>query len=85
MAFQRTFYDVEFILGGEDLSEQILKDYLKNLGKILEISHVSDGQSEPNAFKIHVQTENPHIVFDTCSLFGKLQRVKVEELKKEVE
>ena len=84
MAFQRTFYDVEFVLGGQDLSEKILKDYLKNLGEILEISQALDSQSEPSAFKIHVQTENPHIVFDTCSLFGKLDRVKVEELKKEV-
>lgn len=81
MAFQRTYYEVNFILAGQGLSQDTLHDYLKDLGKDLEISVQPADQNKDNSLKIHIQTENPHLVFDTCSLFGKLDKVKIDELK----
>lgn len=81
---QHNLYRIEFILETDPEVLQSLKDCLSNLGKDLLITSTKE-QSAGNAnfLKIQIDTAQPEAVFDQCSSFGRLNNIKVEELKKE--
>ncbi len=77
---KQILYSVEFVLKAQDLSIEVLRDSLKDLGEDLCIDKQLDNANNAGGFKIQIQTEQPHSVFDTCSLFGRLSCIKVNEL-----
>lgn len=73
-------YCLEFILNIQSASLETVRNSIMELGEGLEISLVSgDNITQGRDFKIRIHTKDPTIVFDTCSQFGRLKSVKVDE------
>jgi len=73
-------YYLEFILNISAESFGPLRDSIMGLGEDLNISQApEDSGAKDKDFKIHICTQDPAIIFDTCAQFGKLKSVKVEE------
>lgn len=73
-------YHLEFILNTEEVTEQTLRDYMMELGEGLEVCQLpSDACAKGRNFRINIRTEDPRIVFDTCTQFGKLKSIKINE------
>lgn len=76
-------YCLEFILNIRDnITMQTLKDSIIELGENLEISQAQTTQNnaeKSNDFRIRIYTQDPTLVFDTCSQFGRLKSVKINE------
>ena len=73
-------YHLEFILNTQGISIDALKNSMIEFGenlKIMSLPQASSGKS--NDFMIHIRTQDPTIIFDTCAQFGRLIQVKVEE------
>lgn len=77
---KQNLYRVEFILNNSNISEESLRNSLKDLGEDLCIDKQLDNATNIGGFKVQIRTEQPHVVFDTCSLFGRLGYIKVNEL-----
>jgi dihydroxyacetone kinase-like predicted kinase len=61
-------------------SEETLKNSLIEFGEGLEIFPLpQDAENKGKDFKIHISTEDPTIIFDTCAQFGRLKSIKIEE------
>jgi dihydroxyacetone kinase-like predicted kinase len=73
-------YYLEFILNTQDVSRKTLHTSLIEYAEELEIIHFlpEDGGKGKN-FKIQVHTQDPTVIFDICSQFGRLKSVKVTE------
>ncbi|MFA6357770.1 MAG: hypothetical protein WCY09_03780 [Candidatus Omnitrophota bacterium] len=71
-----TKYDLEFILHAKDSSPKIIKSSLEEFGNNLAVSLLEDNQESCN-YKINMITEDPTLVFDLCSQFGRIRSVKV--------
>jgi dihydroxyacetone kinase-like predicted kinase len=73
-------YYLEFILNAKDITPEVLEDSFTQLGEGLEVSRILEEDSEPGEnFKIHIHTQDPTLVFDTCSQFGRIKSVKIDE------
>lgn len=71
-------YSLEFILNIKDASSETIKNSLVEFGKNLEISALETETAKGIDFKIRITTEDPTIIFDTCSQFGRLKSVKID-------
>jgi dihydroxyacetone kinase-like predicted kinase len=58
---------------------EAVKSSLAEFGEKLEISEIKDSSQKGKNFKIDINTEDPTIVFDVCSQFGRIRSVKVED------
>ncbi len=73
-------YRLEFILNMEALSLEALKNSILEFGEGLEICQLpQEGEVKGSDFRVHIYTEDPTIIFDTCAQFGRLKSVKIEE------
>lgn len=75
-------YRLEFILDARDVTAELIREYLLDLGDKVEVSHLSDPAGDAGVgghFKINVHTEDPTVIFDTCAELGRIQSVKVDE------
>lgn len=73
-------YYLEFILNIQNGSQDILKESIRELGEGLEVNFVrEDVAVKGGDFKIQMHTDDPTIVFDACSQFGRIRSVKIEE------
>ena len=72
---------MEFILSTPaDESLQTLKNSLVEWSETLEIAEIQDNSNlEGKNFKIHICTQDPTIIFDTCARFGRIKSVKIDE------
>jgi dihydroxyacetone kinase-like predicted kinase len=72
-------YNLEFILDTKGASAEEIEQALVDLGDQLQITQA---EAEPSAaafgLKICLRTEDPALIFDTCSQFGKLRSVKID-------
>lgn len=66
-------YYLEFILNIKDTSPELIKNSLIEFGENLVILPFEED------YKISIDTEDPTIIFDTCSQFGRLKSVKINE------
>lgn len=86
-------YHLEFTLRARDVSGKTIKSSLAEFGEgveVVEDSQISTAQPEEadssleqkricRDFKIKIDSEEPTIVFDVCSQFGRIQSVKIHE------
>lgn len=72
-------FKLSFLLHTYNTSLQAVKNSLTEFGEGLEISEVVDSSQKGNNFKININTEDPTIIFDVCSQFGRIRSVKVED------
>ncbi|MFH1440940.1 MAG: hypothetical protein ABIH18_02705 [Candidatus Omnitrophota bacterium] len=74
-------YQLEFILNTYNTGIKEIKDSLENFGQGLEILEIKDDDvSGRGGFKIFIHTQDPTLIFDLCSQFGKIKSVKVDEM-----
>ncbi|MBP7836014.1 MAG: hypothetical protein KA022_00880 [Candidatus Omnitrophica bacterium] len=78
MIFQPVF-KLGFILHTYNTDLEAVKNSLAEFGEGLEISEVADPGQKGNNFKINLNTQDPTLVFDVCSQFGRIRSIKVEE------
>jgi len=72
-------YSLEFILHAGDVSAQTLKN---SLTEFCDELHILDAPAETGAgkyFAMKLCAEDPTLIFDICSQFGRIKSVKVEE------
>ena len=72
-------YRLEFILHTYNTSLEALKNSLVEFGNSLEISDSPGGAEKGENFFICLNTEDPTIVFDICSQFGRIRSVKIND------
>ena len=72
-------YKLEFMLHVYDTSMQAVKNSLAEFGDNFKISDSSKPQEKGNDFLISISTEDPPLVFDICSQFGRIRSVKIDE------
>ncbi len=72
-------YYLEFILNTQTISLETMRNSIVEFGEDLEIFQ-QDSNVKGIDFKIHIYTEDPTIIFDTCAQFGKIKSVKINDL-----
>lgn len=75
LAFQ---YCTEVLIKGKDLSDQDVKDHLNPLGDSMLV--VGEG----DILKVHIHTNHPGKVLETCLQFGGLTDIKINNMLEEV-
>ena len=74
-------YSLEFILHIQDTSEQAVKSSLTEFGEGLKISDCQDSTGKGKNLRVHISTNEPTVIFDVCSQFGRIRTVKIDEVK----
>ncbi|MCX5695752.1 MAG: hypothetical protein NTW18_03690 [Candidatus Omnitrophica bacterium] len=72
-------FKLGFILHTYNTTLEAVKSSLAEFGEKLDIAEVVDVGQKGKNFKINIATEDPTIVFDVCSQFGRIRSVKVED------
>lgn len=70
-------FRLDFILHTYNTTLEAVKSSLAEFGEKLDIAEVDDNSQKGKNFKININTEDPTIVFDVCSQFGRIRSVKV--------
>jgi dihydroxyacetone kinase-like predicted kinase len=72
-------FKLDFILHTYNTTIDALRSALAEFGEKLDVAEVIDISQKGKNFKININTEDPTIVFDVCSQFGRIKSVKVED------
>ncbi len=72
-------YFLEFIITTYNISEDAIKNSLTEFAEYLEIHNCEVTKGAGRDFKINVNTEDPTMIFDICSQFGRIKAIKVNE------
>ena len=72
-------YRLEFILNTYSAQAEAIKNALLEFTDSLEVNLTEPGTDSINSFKINIVAEEPTVIFDICSQFGKIKSIKVEE------
>ena len=70
-------FTMEFILHAYNTTIDQVKNSLAEFGNSLEVVDCDNSQEKGNNFKVNINTEDPTLVFDVCSQFGRIRSVKV--------
>lgn len=70
---------MEFIITTYNITEEAIKASLTEFGEGLEIHNCQDCEGRGKDFKINMNTEDPTVIFDICSQFGRIKAVKINE------
>lgn len=70
-------FKLEFILHTYNTSLEAVKSSLTEFGEALTVMEDPDSSQKGNNFKVNISTEDPTIIFDLCSQFGRIRSVKV--------
>lgn len=73
-------YSLEFVLHAANTTEQALKNSLREFCEELHIKEQPSGSSTGKYFGMDMRAEDPTLIFDICSQFGRIRSVKVEEV-----
>jgi dihydroxyacetone kinase-like predicted kinase len=71
-------YRLEFILSTKDSPREEIRRSLAGLGENLIIAAAGEGVSTSGDLKICIHTDDPTLIFDASSQFGKLKSVKID-------
>ena len=71
-------YKLEFTLHAYNTSMQDVKNSLTEFGENFEILDSSKPQDKGKDFLVNIITEEPELVFDICSQFGRIRSVKID-------
>lgn len=88
-------FKLEFILNIRRSTVDVIRNSLIEFSdklEIVELPAANAQKTDPDAsvkqkietsrdIKVYISTEDPTIIFDTCSQFGTLKSVKIEEIK----
>ncbi len=75
-----TVYHLDFVLSAADTSSDVLKKSLEGCVDNPEILEMPDENSQKcKNFMIQVRTQDPTLIFDICSQYGKISSVRVNE------
>lgn len=72
-------YKLEFILHTYNTSIEAIKNSLVEFGNSLEISDSEKSAEKGDNFQIKLSTEDPTLVFDICSQFGRIRSAKIND------
>jgi dihydroxyacetone kinase-like predicted kinase len=72
-------FKLGFILHTYNTAIETVRSALAEFGEKLDVAEVIEASQKGKNFKININTEDPTIVFDVCSQFGRIQSVKVED------
>jgi dihydroxyacetone kinase-like predicted kinase len=73
-------YHLEFILEGYNVASEVIKSSLAEFAGAIEISTLpQDNPGKVGNFKIHLNTEDPTVIFDICAQLGRIKSVKIDE------
>jgi len=72
-------YNLEFILHTQNASSETIKNSLVEFGQDLEITDSRETYGRGKSFRVYINTEDPTIIFDLCSQFGRIKSVKINE------
>ncbi len=72
-------FALEFILHARNTNVKVIKSALLEFGSDLNIAPCSDHTQSGN-YNVTINTEDPTLVFDLCSQFGRIRSIKVNEL-----
>jgi dihydroxyacetone kinase-like predicted kinase len=72
-------YKLEFTLHVYNTSLQAVKNALAEFGDKFNIQESSGSQEKGSNFIVNMSTEEPALVFDICSQFGRIRTVKIDE------
>lgn len=72
-------FKLDFTLHAYNTTLEAIKASLAEFGEKLDISEVVDPSQKGKNFRININTEDPTIIFDVCSQFGRIRSVKVSE------
>lgn len=61
-----------------DVPLETIKNCLVEFGENLEIFALEKEAAKGKDLQIRITTEDPTIIFDTCSQFGRLKSVKID-------
>ena len=73
-------FKLAFTLHTYNTTLEAVKSSLAEFGEELDISEVKDSAQKGKNFKININTEEPTLIFDLCSQFGRIRSVKAEEV-----
>jgi dihydroxyacetone kinase-like predicted kinase len=73
-------FSLEFILYIHSASLQSLQSSLAEFGENIEITEDSLEEAGRN-LKVNMVAEDPTLIFDVCSQFGRIKSIKVDEIK----
>ncbi len=74
-------FNLQFILHAHNLSLEKIKSSLAEFGKVIEVADCQDALGESRNYRINLETEEPTLVFDVCSQFGRIKSMKINEEK----
>ncbi len=72
-------YRLEFILHTYNTSIEAIKNSLVEFGNSLEILDSGESAEKGDTFQISLSTEDPTLVFDICSQFGRIRSAKIND------
>jgi len=75
-------FSLEFILSASNASAEMILHSLMQAGegaKVLEIPQRQEPQTE--SFQVQVSTQDPTLIFDICSQFGRIRSIRIDEKK----
>ncbi len=76
-------FRLEFILSVNGTSAETLRTSLVEYTQEFDVQPCGpDPVSERQEYKVNLLTEDPTLIFDLCSQFGRLKSVKVHEEKR---
>ncbi|MDP2904760.1 MAG: hypothetical protein Q8O22_00480 [Candidatus Omnitrophota bacterium] len=74
-------YSLDFILHVHDVSAQTLTNSLTEFSEGLRISEKPLESGSGVYFTMNMRAEDPTLIFDICSQFGRIKSVKVDEIR----
>jgi len=72
-------YNLEFVLYAHNGSVRAIKNSLTEFGDKLEVTDCEGESEKGKNFKVNISTEDPTMIFDICSHFGRIKSVRVNE------
>ena len=70
-------YHLEFVLHAPNASLKAIQGSLGEFGENLEITVAEEQQA--GDFRVNLDAEEPTLVFDVCSQFGRISSARIEE------
>jgi len=74
-------FSLEFILHAQGTTEQAIQSSLSEFGESVTVTDCLDSGSAAKNFKVNMLAEDPTVIFDVCSQFGRIKSVKIDEQK----
>ena len=72
-------FRLEFILHTYNASMNAVRNSLAEFGAGVEIAEDNGLSENGKNFKVSINTEDPTMIFDVCSQFGRIRSIKVDE------